>query len=248
MVVGCLLATEAGADGGVVPSVEAAVEAPAARPEGAPEEGSKEPAEPPRLVDASEVIPDLVLDLRYATANNFLGEAVYPEWARCLLRPGTVRRLARVAARLREEDGTRLLIYDCYRPLSVQRKMWEIMPVRGYVAPPKGGSVHNRGGAVDLTLAAPDGTALPMPTDHDELTERAWHAYEGGTEEQRRNRARLRDAMVAQGFRTIRKEWWHYEDPDARGAPIQDVPLVAPPAINSPDTETPEAEREPRSP
>lgn len=183
-------------------------------------------AEPPELVDVRTLIPDLVVDLRYATENNLFREAVYPQGARCLLLRPTAERLARVAERLREEDGTRLRVFDCYRPHSVQFRLWEIMPVRGYVAPPKGGSVHNRGGAVDLTLARPDGTALPMPTDHDELTERAWHAYEGASEEEKRNRARLRAAMEAEGFRPIRKEWWHYEDPEARKAPIQNVPLV----------------------
>lgn len=197
------------------------------------------------LVDASAWIPDLVVDLRYAQEDNLFGKAVYPEGARCLLLRSTAARLQKVADALRREDGTRLRVFDCYRPHAVQFEMWKIMPVRGYVAPPKGGSVHNRGGAVDLTLAAPDGSALPMPTDHDELTERAWHAYEGGTEVQRSNRSRLRAAMVAQGFRTIRKEWWHYEDPDAKGAPILDVPLVAP-AIRAPDKERSEEGREAR--
>lgn len=178
------------------------------------------------LVDVRTLIPDLVVDLRYATANNLFEEAVYPEGARCLLLRPTAEKLARVAERLRKEDGTRLRVFDCYRPHSVQFRLWEIMPVRGYVAPPRPGSVHNRGGAVDLTLASPSGEPLPMPTDFDELTERAWHVYEGATEEQKRNRARLKAAMEAEGFRSIRKEWWHYEDPSARQAPVRNVPLV----------------------
>lgn len=187
----------------------------------------------PALVDVREAIPDVVVDLRYATEDNLFKEAVYPKGARCLLLRPTAERLARVAERLREADGTRLRVFDCYRPHAVQFRLWEIMPVRGYVAPPKGGSVHNRGGAVDLTLAGPKGEALPMPTDHDELSERAWHGYEGASEEAKRNRARLKAAMEAEGFRPIRKEWWHYEDPEARKAPIQDVPLVEAPASQS---------------
>lgn len=183
---------------------------------------------PPPLVDVQTLIPDLVLDLRYATEENLFKEAVYPKDARCLLLRPTAERLARVAKRLREEDGTRLRVFDCYRPHQVQFRLWEIMPVRGYVAPPKGGSVHNRGGAVDLTLATPEGEALPMPTDHDVLDERAWHAYEGASEEEKRNRARLRRAMEAEGFRPIRKEWWHYEDPEARRAPLRNEPLIPP--------------------
>lgn len=180
----------------------------------------------PELVDATTLVPDLVVDLRYATENNLFQEAVYPKGARCLLLRSTAEKLARVAKRLREEDGTRLRVFDCYRPHRVQFRLWEFMPVRGYVAPPKTGSVHNRGGAVDLTLAGPDGEALPMPTDHDELSERAWHGWEGATEEQKRNRARLKAAMEAEGFRSIRKEWWHYEDPEARNAPLRDDPLL----------------------
>lgn len=185
----------------------------------------RDPAGAPRpddLLDVRAFIPDLVLDLRYATADNFLGEAVYPPDARCFLRRAVAERLARVADRLRAEDGTRLRVFDCYRPLSVQRKMWAIFPRPGYVASPKVGSVHNRGAAVDLTLAAPDGTALPMPTDFDTFDERAWHAYGGGSEAQRRNRDRLRAAMRAEGFRTIRKEWWHYEAPDRNAYPVLD--------------------------
>jgi len=182
-------------------------------------------ARAPELVDAQALIPDLVLDLRYATEDNLFGEPVYPEKARCLLLRSTAEKLARVARRLREEDGTRLRVFDCYRPHSVQFRLWQIMPVPGYVAPPRPGSVHNRGGAVDLTLASPEGEPLPMPTDFDELSDRAWHSYEGATEEQKRNRARLKAAMEAEGFRAIRKEWWHYEDPEARQAPVRDLPL-----------------------
>ena len=177
------------------------------------------------LVDVQRYVPDLVLDLRYATANNFLGEAVYPPSARCYLRRAVAERLAKVASRLREEDGTRLRVFDCYRPLSVQKKMWAIFPQPGYVASPKTGSVHNRGAAVDLTLAGPDGEALEMPTDFDTFNEKAWHAYEGGSEVSRKNRNRLRDAMRAEGFRTIRKEWWHYESPDRRAYPVLDLPF-----------------------
>lgn len=189
--------------------------------------GSPTTSPPPAdLVDVASLIEDVVVDMRYATADNLFGRAVYPEGAPCLLRRSTAERLAKVAERLRREDGTRLRVFDCYRPHSVQFELWKIMPVRGYVAPPKGGSVHNRGGAVDLTLANPDGESLPMPTDFDELSERAWHRYEGTSPERKRNRHRLRQAMEKEGFRSIRKEWWHYEDPEAKGAPLLDMPLL----------------------
>ncbi len=179
--------------------------------------------DPAMLVDVQRLIPDLVLDLRYATDDNFLGKAVYPESARCYLRRAVAERLARVAARLREEDGTRLRVFDCYRPLSVQKQMWEIFPKPGYVANPKGGSVHNRGAAVDLTLATKDGEALPMPTPFDTFSEKSWHGSKDATPEAIRNRERLRQAMEAEGFRRIRKEWWHYESPDRKAYPVLDV-------------------------
>lgn len=181
------------------------------------------------LVDVLARIPDAIPDLRYATPNNFMKRAVYPSDARCLLRPATAEKLARVAARLRAEDGTRLLLYDCYRPHSVQQVMWDIVPIRGYVAPPKGGSIHNRGAAVDLGLASKDGTTLPMPSGYDEFSRKAWHSYDGATAEEARNRKRLRDAMLAEGFQPIRMEWWHYEDPDERKSPLLDVPFDAVP-------------------
>lgn len=202
---------------------------PADKPTAPPADGSAPAAGKPEdagLVDVSDRIPDAILDFRYATDRNFMKRAVYPPDARCLLRRKTAEKLSRVADRLRAEDGTRLLLFDCYRPLSVQRKMWEAFPVRGYVAPPSGGSVHNRGAAIDLGLASKDGTPLPMPTDFDTFDERAWQSYEGATAGQKRNRARLRDAMRAEGFTPIRKEWWHYEDPDERRSPVLDIPFA----------------------
>ncbi len=185
------------------------------------------PAPDAELVDVSTLIPDLVLDLRYATPDNFMKAAVYPKEARCYLRRAAAERLARVADRLRAEDGTRLRAFDCYRPHRVQFRMWELFPVRGYVANPKGGSTHNKGGAVDLTLAAKDGTALPMPTDFDEFSRKAWHSYAGAAPAAAKNRARLKAAMEAEGFVPVRMEWWHYEDPGRASYGLLDVPFEA---------------------
>ena len=175
------------------------------------------------LVDVRAAIPDLILDLRYATADNLFGRSVYPPSARCYLRRDAAERLARVAERLRQEDGTRLVAYDCYRPHAVQKQMWELFPKPGYVADPKGGSVHNRGGAIDLSLADRDGKPLPMPSGFDEFTRRSWHSYTGGTAEERKNRDRLEAAMIAAGFSPIRMEWWHYEAPGARRWKLLDL-------------------------
>lgn len=181
-------------------------------------------AEPEPLVDVSSVVPDAVLDLRYATPNNFLGQALYPPKARCLLRKSVAEKLSKAAQALREQ-GFRMKLFDCYRPRSVQWKMWQRLPKPGYVADPKKGSHHNRGAAVDLTLAGPNAEPVELPTDFDNFTRAAHHSFEGGTEASRRHREVLRVAMEAAGFKKNRMEWWHYEAVDARRFALADEPL-----------------------
>jgi len=159
------------------------------------------------LVDAAASVPGLTVELRYATADNFLGKAVYPPAARCLLLKPVAVRLAAVARAL-APVGYRLHVWDCYRPLHVQWAMWRLVPRKGYVADPHTGSNHNRGAAVDLTLG---------PAAH--------HGSTAGTPAARENRERLRKAMVDAGFRPNRMEWWHYDAPEAHHAPVLDVPL-----------------------
>jgi len=186
------------------------------------------PAPAPELVDVAALIPDAVIDLRYATEANFLRRPVYPAGARCLLRADVAARLVRAAARLRG-DGYRLRVYDCYRPLAAQRAMWALVPQRGYVADPRFGSHHNRAAAVDVGLAGRDGAELELPTAFDAFEPRARaFATEGVSPAARANRDRLRAAMEAEGFRVNRMEWWHFDAPEAKGAPLLDVPLDAP--------------------
>ncbi|WP_242394491.1 M15 family metallopeptidase [Anaeromyxobacter oryzisoli] len=181
------------------------------------------PATP--LVEVLAVVPDAVPDLRYATAANFLGRAVYPPDARCLLRTDVAARLARAAARVRAR-GFRLRLYDCYRPLAVQREMWRLVPRPGFVADPRFGSNHNRGAAVDVGLSTPDGREAELPTPFDAFEPRARAAASSGiSRAARANRDLLRAAMEAEGFRVNRMEWWHFDGPGARRAPILDVPL-----------------------
>lgn len=180
----------------------------------------------PPLVDVAAVVPDAVVDLRYATSDNLAGRPVYPAGARCLLLAPVADRLVRVAARLRAH-GLRLRLWDCYRPLAVQRELWRLVPRKGLVADPARGSHHNRGAAVDAALAAADGGPVPLPTGFDEMGRRArLAAVEGLSPEARRNRERLRAAMEAEGFRPNRMEWWHYDAPEARGAKVLDAPLA----------------------
>jgi D-alanyl-D-alanine dipeptidase len=135
-------------------------------------------------------------------------------------------RLARVAARL-AEAGYRLRLYDCYRPPAAQRALWERFPRPGFVANPKTGSHHGRGAAVDVGLATREGGAVELPTDFDAFEPRAAaSATAGVSPAARRHRDLLRRAMEAEGFRPSRREWWHFDAPEARGAPVLDVPLA----------------------
>ena len=182
------------------------------------------PASP--LIDAAARLPDAVLDVRYATADNLTGHPLYPA-ARCLLLAPVAGRLVRAAARLRAQ-GYRLVLHDCYRPLSVQRALWAVMPRVGYVADPRTGSHHNRGAAVDLSLADATGHPVELPTAYDAFGPRARAgAVEGISAAARRNRGALRAAMEAEGFHVNPAEWWHYDAPEASGAPLLDLPIPA---------------------
>jgi zinc D-Ala-D-Ala dipeptidase len=183
-------------------------------------------AEPTKgLVDAAALIPGLSLDIRYATPDNFTKAALYPA-AVCWLSPKAAKALAKVARDLRS-DGLRLKAFDCYRPLSIQRKLWALVPDERYVADPAKGSRHNRGMAVDLTLTDDQGRALPMPTDYDDFSEKA-HRGAPAMPEAARNRARLEKAMARRGFVGLPTEWWHFDLKGWERAPLLDAPLEEP--------------------
>jgi D-alanyl-D-alanine dipeptidase len=193
-----------------------------------PAASSAAPRGAAELVDVAELIPRAVLDVRYATERNFAKRRLYPV-ARCLLVRPVAERLVRAAARL-ERHGYRLRLFDCYRPLSVQRALWAAYPRAGYVADPEAGSPHNRGAAVDVGLSAPDGAELPMPSAFDAFgrSARAF-ATEGIPIELRVRRDRLRVAMEAEGFVVNPLEWWHFAAREAGAYPLLDVPLEAVP-------------------
>ncbi len=179
-----------------------------------------------RLVDLSALDPDLQFDIRYAGERNFLGVPVYSS-AQALLQAEAAWALVKVQRAL-ARDGLGLLIYDAYRPWYVTWIFWEATPpeLRGYVADPALGSRHNRGCAVDLTLYdLRTGMPLPMPTDYDDFSPAAHIDYPGGTDEERRNRDRLRRAMEAEGFEPFPPEWWHYDYRNWRDYPILNVPF-----------------------
>ena len=175
----------------------------------------------PDLVDLMLLDPSLRFDIRYATTNNFMGMAFYPE-ARAFLQRPAAEALLRVHNSLKSR-GYGLLIHDAYRPWSVTKMFWEATPedMKHFVANPDVGSIHNRGAAVDLTLYDLEtGAPLEMPGGYDEFSARSYPDYMGGTSAQRWRRELLRDAMEAEGFTVYPYEWWHFNYKDAERYPI----------------------------
>ena len=158
-----------------------------------------------RLADYSH---DFVYDLRYATENNFLKEKVY-DCAECYVRAKTAKALLAVN-KIFMEGGYKIKFFDCYRPNSVQYKMWKILPNPQYVANPVKGSIHNKGGAVDVTLVDLEGNELDMGTEFDYFGKRAYHDYTDLPQKILDNRKLLKETLEANGFWGIRTEWWHY--------------------------------------
>lgn len=175
-----------------------------------------------QLVEVTQLAADIRVELRYATANNFTKHVIYPASARCYLRAPVAARLADVQRALRAR-GLGLKVYDCYRPRSAQKTLWDIVPDERYVASPQTGSRHNRGAAVDLTLVDKDGRELPMPTPYDDFTVKAHRNYQALSKEALRNRQTLEDAMAGRGFIPLPTEWWHFDDPDSARYPLTDI-------------------------
>ncbi|MCI5052623.1 MAG: M15 family metallopeptidase [Simkaniaceae bacterium] len=175
-----------------------------------------------QLIDLAEYDPRLVLDVRYATTNNFLGVALYDS-PRIFLIEAVAKKLSAAQDRL-EKKGLGLKVYDGYRPMSVQKALWDLLPDPRYVADPKVGSNHNRGAAVDVTLVDLEtGEELVMPSEFDEFTEKAHSDFYDLPQEAIDNRAILKEAMV--GFTQLPTEWWHFDDKSGKKYPILDVPI-----------------------
>jgi D-alanyl-D-alanine dipeptidase len=160
------------------------------------------------FVNLKDYSKDFIYDMKYATEDNFLKAKVY-DCAECVLRYKTVRAL--IAA---NEDflkkGYRIKLFDCYRPLSIQKKMWEIVSNPIYVADPKKGSIHNRGGAVDISLVDENGKELEMGTSFDYFGLEASHSFPILPNKVKSNRKFLKKIMIKNGFNSFDSEWWHY--------------------------------------
>lgn len=175
------------------------------------------------LYDLSLMNPRIILDIKYATADNFVGKPVYT-LAKAYLRKSVAEKLSRVQEAL-EKRGLGLKIWDAYRPLPVQQILWDLVPDERYVADPKKGSVHNRGAAVDVTLVNAQGEELAMPTIFDDFTEKAHLDCEDLPQEVLANREILIAAMVAEGFSPLATEWWHFNDPEAESYSLLSMPF-----------------------
>src|SRR5690606_24659056 len=130
--------------------------------------------------------------------------------AECYLRYKTIKKLVEANQKF-IKLGYQIKIFDCYRPLDVQKKMWAIVSNPSYVADPSKGSIHNRGAAVDITLVDFDGNELDMGTDFDHFGKESAHLYQDLSETVLNNRKLLREVMEDSSFKIIKSEWWHYD-------------------------------------
>jgi D-alanyl-D-alanine dipeptidase len=170
------------------------------------------------FVNLKEYSTDFVYDMKYATEANFLKSKVY-DCAECYLRLKTVKALIKANSKFMKL-GYKIKLYDCYRPLDVQKKMWSIVSNPSYVANPSKGSIHNRGGAVDITLVDGNGKELNMGTAFDFFGPEASHDYKNFPEEILQNRALFKKIMISSKFQSFDSEWWHYNLKNAKLDPI----------------------------
>lgn len=186
------------------------------------EEGKRKPD----LVELVKLDPTIKLDIRYASTNNFMGTPFYTE-ARAFLQRPAAEAVVRASKELKQY-GYGLIIHDGYRPWYVTKMFWDGTPVdkHAFVADPAQGSRHNRGCAVDLSLYdLKTGQEVQMPSGYDEMSERAYPNYQGGTKEERERRDLLRRVMESEGFTVYEDEWWHFDYKDWNQYPIMNLPF-----------------------
>jgi D-alanyl-D-alanine dipeptidase len=163
-------------------------------------------------------LPNVDIDLAYATPANITGRTIYRR-AICLLHPDAATALAR-AADLAAGQGCRLRVHDAFRPVEAQWLLWRAFPDPEFIADPRLGSTHARGAAVDLTLCGGDGLPLDMGTPFDDLTALSHHGSTAVSAEAQANRSRLLGIMAAAGWEHYASEWWHYQLPRVERYPL----------------------------
>ncbi|MBR0398163.1 MAG: M15 family metallopeptidase [Eubacterium sp.] len=166
------------------------------------------------LVRVRDYIPDILVELKYATEDNFTGQIIY-DFKDAYLRYGTVKRLQYVQDVMREQ-GLTLKIWDAFRPLWAQQALWDAYPDPTYVSNPeeRGYTSHNFGNTVDITVVREDGSEIPLPTGFDDFSLKADRDYDDCTEEEAENAWMLDQTMSDAGFEGYWGEWWHYQDID----------------------------------
>lgn len=171
---------------------------------------TEEPADE-ELVRVQDYIPMIVVDLKYATEDNFTGTVIY-DFTDAYLRYGTVKKLAE-AEKAFEEMGMRIKIWDAYRPVEAQEKLWEVYPDPVYVADPSGGiTSHSRGDTIDCTLVYMDGSDVEMPTGFDDFSPMADRYYDDCSDQAANNARLMEEVMYAHGFTGYEGEWWDFSD------------------------------------
>jgi D-alanyl-D-alanine dipeptidase len=177
-----------------------------------------------KMLELKQLIPSLLYDLRYATTNNFVKQAVYPtQTNHTFLRLPAAMALQKVQTDLNQK-GLGLKIFDAYRPYSVTVKFWELIKDERYVANPSKGSGHNRGLAVDLSIIdLKTGVELDMGTEFDNFTDTAHHNFKQLSPTVLQNRILLKELMLKHGFKLLETEWWHYYWPNDRAYEVLDL-------------------------
>jgi D-alanyl-D-alanine dipeptidase len=176
------------------------------------------------VVLINNIDPDIILDLRYASANNFTGHKLYPV-AVGILRKETAERLAEANAKFKMM-GYKIKVFDAYRPVTVQKELWNVLPIERYVANPYAeGSIHSNGGAVDITLVNMDGSEVEMPSEFDTFSISASRNNLNMTKEAKANLDLLTKVMDESGFDSINSEWWHFNDKNTNNYSILNIDL-----------------------
>lgn len=178
-----------------------------------------------RLIEITKAIPRIKLDIKYATADNFMHRVMYTQ-ARAFARAPVVEALKQVQTELKLK-GLGLKIYDAYRPYAVTVDFYKMTPDTNFVADPKYGSKHNRGCAIDLSIIdLKTGKELNMPTLFDSFSRKAASDYADLPPDQLQNRELLKTVMQAHGFTALRTEWWHFDFVGWQAYELLDVPFV----------------------
>jgi D-alanyl-D-alanine dipeptidase len=174
------------------------------------------------LIDLEQYIPGIVLDIRYATTNNFTGEQIY-NLAKAYARKPVADAVKRAQAEL-QKQGLGIKIFDAYRPYKATVRFYEVYKDTTYVASPYKGSRHNRGCAIDMTLInLKTGEELKMPTAYDSFQKEAWPSTPIKDPEARKNRALIIQVMEKQGFKVNGSEWWHFDFIGWRNYEVLDI-------------------------